>query len=294
MKQCLQCGSRFSDSGWHCPSCHWEPEVLEGFPAFAPNLISQCNGFTPGAHDELVIVEERCFWFRSRNKLLQDVLDCYFPSAQNLFEIGCGTGFVLSGFQNTKPQMRLVGAEIYLSGLRQAKLRLPRAELLQMDARKIPYMDEFDVVGAFDVLEHIEDDLGVLKEICKALKPDGGIILTVPQHQWLWSQVDQISCHKRRYSEHDLQGKVEAAGFRVLRISSFITLLLPLMVFSRWKYRSKTRQITRDDVLREFKIPSTLDAFFEKICDMERFLFNCGKSFSAGGALLCVGKKTTT
>lgn len=66
-----------------------------------------------------------------------------------------------------------------------------------MDARRIPFEGEFDVIGAFDVLEHIEEDERVLGQLNAALRSGGGIIATVPQHQWLWSEMDTVSGHRR-------------------------------------------------------------------------------------------------
>jgi len=79
----------------------------------------------------------------------------------------------------------------------------------------------------------LRDDELVLSEMFRATKPGGGIIVTVPQHQFLWSVVDEHAFHKRRYSRVDLVSKVERAGFRVARVTSFVSLLLPLMLLSR-------------------------------------------------------------
>ena len=65
--------------------------------------------------------------------------------------------------------------------------------LIQMDARSIPYTDEFDVVGAFDVLEHVEQDAEALSAMYRACRTGGGILITVPQHKFLWSAVDEYA-----------------------------------------------------------------------------------------------------
>ena len=64
-----------------------------------------------------------------------------------------------------------------------------------MDARRIPFEDEFDVIGAFDVLEHIKEDEQVLVQMHRAVKSGGGIMLTVPQHMFLWSEQDVQAHH---------------------------------------------------------------------------------------------------
>ena len=153
-----------------------------------------------------------------------------------------------------------------------------------MDARQIPFEREFDVVGAFDVLEHIAEDELVLSEMFKATRPGGGILLTVPQHQFLWSELDRHSMHQRRYDRAELRGKVEGAGFRVERITSFVSFLLPLMMLSRRKRKDR-------DLWAEFQINRSLNAFFEKTLAAERTLIRSGLSFPAGGSLLLVARK---
>jgi 2-polyprenyl-3-methyl-5-hydroxy-6-metoxy-1,4-benzoquinol methylase len=160
-----------------------------------------------------------------------------------------------------------------------------------MDARYIPYVSEFDVVGAFDVLEHIDDDPSVLCEIFKAVKPKGGCIISVPQHRWLWSINDDVACHKRRYSRKELKAKMETVGFRVLWTTSFVTLLFPLMLLSRIKPGIGRKKHDRENVLKELKLPARLNALFEMIGNLELAMLRYGISLPVGGSLLCVGRK---
>ena len=154
-----------------------------------------------------------------------------------------------------------------------------------MDARQIPFEREFDVVGAFDVLEHIAEDELVLSEMFKATRPGGGILLTVPQHQFLWSELDRHSMHQRRYNRAHLRGKVERAGFCVERITSFVSFLLPLLILSRRKRKDQ-------DLWAEVpRMNRSLNAFFEKTLAAERALIRSGISFPAGGSLLLVARK---
>jgi SAM-dependent methyltransferase len=265
--------------------------LIDGYPALAPDMARQSNGYPVDIHKELVDLEGSCFWFKGRNKLLQFALNRYFSSAESLLEIGCGTGFVLAGLAGERPGMKLIGGDVYIAGLNFAHDRVPQAEFIQMDARYIPYVSEFDVVGAFDVLEHIDDDLSVLREIFKAVKPRGGCIISVPQHQWLWSLNDEIACHKRRYSRRELKAKIETVGFRVLWTTSFVTLLLPLMLLSRITSGIGVKKHDRENVLKELKLPGRLNALFEMIGNLELAMFRYGISLPAGGSLLCVGRK---
>ena len=131
------------------------------------------------------------FGFRARNELIQWALGKYFPDAKSFFEVGCGTGFVLEGIRERFPGTRLVGSEIFLDGLAFAKARLPGVEFYQMDARSIPFEGEFDVVGAFDVLEHLVEDNRALAQMFNAARPGGGLLVTVPQQRYLWSASDE-------------------------------------------------------------------------------------------------------
>ena len=149
-----------------------------------------------------------------------------------------GPGFVLKGIQETLPSLCLEGSEIFDDGLTLAQARLPGVDLYQMDARQIPFESEFDVIGAFDVLEHIVEDDAVLTQMFRATRAGGGVLITVPQHPFLWSASDEHALHQRRYSRAELRKKVERSGFQVERITSFVSLLLPLMICSRMKRKS--------------------------------------------------------
>jgi SAM-dependent methyltransferase len=102
-----------------------------------------------------------------------------------------------------------------------------------MDATRFAIRGAFDLIGSFDVLEHVQDDERAIVEMRNALNPGGGIIIAVPQHPWLWSAEDEFGHHVRRYRRRELEDKLERGGFAVLFSSSFVSLLLPLMVASR-------------------------------------------------------------
>lgn len=289
MKLCVRCTNPFSGVDWCCPACGESAAMKNGFPSFAPELAAD-EGFRDDLFAELARVEEKNFWFRARNRLIQWALRRYFPEARNFLEVGCGTGFVLAGVASGLPQLKLCGSEISSAGLAHAARRVPGAELFQMDARAIPFRDEFDVIGAFDVLEHIHEDDAVLREMYCAVHPGGGIVLTVPQHAFLWSQADTHACHVRRYAARDLTAKVEAAGFEVERMTSFVSLLLPLMMASRMRQPVANESY---DPLAELKIGGVLNAVLEIIMDAERLAIRAGLNFPAGGSLLMIARKAS-
>ncbi|MEW6675096.1 MAG: class I SAM-dependent methyltransferase [Nitrospirota bacterium] len=140
-----------------------------------PELAKGSEGFNTNFLANLYNIEPHNFWFRSRNHLIIWALQNYFPEAKNLYEIGVGTGFVLSGIESAFPHLQLYGSDIYIERLTYAANRFKKAKLFQMDARNIPFESEFDVIGAFDVLEHIEEDELVLSQMHQALKKREGL-----------------------------------------------------------------------------------------------------------------------
>lgn len=288
MKLCVTCSQPFSSSKWICPACGSAPASIGGHLAFSPELADSGSGFKAEYFASLAQLEERNFWFRARNRLLIWALRRYFPEARSLLEIGCGNGYVLLGMQHAFPNLTLAGSEIFSAGLEFAAKRLPRVSLFQMDATRIPFESEFDVIGAFDVLEHIAPDEFVLAQMHRAVKPGGGILITVPQHMFLWSQADEEAVHQRRYSSREMRIRVERAGFKIVRMTSFVSLLLPLMAAQRL---SKKRPDPNYSVHQELSIGGVANWSMERVLGIERALIQAGISFPAGGSLLTVARK---
>jgi SAM-dependent methyltransferase len=248
----------------------------------------QVDGYDPAMFEQLVRLEAGNFWFENRNRVLVDALNRFFPHARSFLEIGCGTGFVLSGFSRARPQLELSGSDIYVEGLHVAHRQAGAATLFQMDARRIPFEAEFDVIGAFDVIEHIPEDEQVLSQMRNAVRPGGGLMITVPQHRFLWSAFDEAARHQRRYSRTELLAKVRAAGLRVLHVTSFTSLLLPLMLMSRVRAR---RVGDSYDPLDEIRIARWLNALLGGVLSVERAMLGRGVTLPAGGSLLLVAER---
>lgn len=79
----------------------------------------------------------------------------------------------------------------------------------------------FDLVGAFDVVEHVADDEAVFSEIARVLKPGGALLLSVPLHADRWTEFDAAVGHHRRYDPEALSGILERHGLRVERSAPF-------------------------------------------------------------------------
>ena len=289
MKTCTHCQLDFVAPDWDCPKCGFVPCQIGGFTSLAPAIAGGGGGFPPEAFKELAALESANFWFRARNRLIMWSLKKYLPHLQRYLEIGCGTGYVLRGVAQAFPNAKLTGSEIFSVGLPFAATRVAQVELLQMDARYIPYVDEFDAIGAFDVLEHIEEDEQVLQSMWQALRPGGAIAISVPQHRWLWSASDIHACHVRRYQTSELRTKVQRAGFTVAFETSFVSLLLPAMLASRL---CTQRTQGAKNVLSELRLPTWLNKTFEAVMGLERQLIQWGARLPVGGSRLLIATKS--
>jgi SAM-dependent methyltransferase len=97
-----------------------------------------------------------------------------------------------------------------------------------------PFADEtFDLVLATDIIEHVDDDIGALRELNRALKSGGHLLITVPAFPSLWGLQDKVSHHKRRYRMHGLKTKVEAAGLIAERRYYFNFILFAPIFLAR-------------------------------------------------------------
>jgi SAM-dependent methyltransferase len=150
-------------------------------------------------------------------------------------------------------------------------------------------VDEFDGVGIYDVLEHVEDDRGVLDSIGRALHQDGFVIITVPQHPALWSAVDVQAHHVRRYTWRGLEALLHEVGFTVEYATSFVTALLPVMWLSRMSKRDCLKEV---DPLDELRLPAWLNRLFGGALSVEARLLAAGFRFPIGGSLLILARRT--
>jgi SAM-dependent methyltransferase len=194
-------------------------------------------GYDPEYFAALFAVEDRHFWFGARNLALRTMLEELVPRlsrSYKVLEIGCGTGNTLRVVQDACATAAVVvGMDIFEEGLVYARRR-SRVPLVRARIEAAPFAVPFDMVGMFDVLEHIEDDAAALRK-ARALTTRGGfLLLTVPAHQRLWSQFDEEAHHCRRYEPGELHERLTAAGFAVEYLTPFMATLYPIARVSRW------------------------------------------------------------
>lgn len=179
-------------------------------------------------YKKIVAVQDNHFWFTGRNKMIESFVCDVTPKPyahKSFLEVGCGTGIVMRvlehmGFSCTGLDVN-AAALSYASGI--TKGTLVRQSIFGYVPKK-----QFDVVGSFDVLEHIQQDSAFLRVCHRLLVPHGYLLLTVPAGMWLWSEVDAASGHVRRYEYDELVAKLQSAGFTVVSSLYWNVLLLPI------------------------------------------------------------------
>lgn len=285
MKRCVACDAALLAQAWTCASCSYTPRNEGSYLSFLPKAVAEEN-FEAAFFSVLRQLEPGFWWFEARNAIIIWALGKWGNSRGSFFEIGAGTGFVSAGIARRFPDMTITASELFPEGLPIIAERLPAANLLQLDALRLPFRNEFDAIGAFDVIEHIEEDVAVLIEARKALKPQGILLITVPQHQFLWSNNDVNAHHKRRYGRRELVAKLRQAGFDILAVRSFVSLLFPLLLASRLS----RGQSDEYDETAQYRISPAVNNVLRAIMHVELALIRGRCPFLFGGSLLAVAR----
>ena len=177
-------------------------------------------------------VEERHWWFVGRRRILRSFVERIVQglgkAKPEILDIGCGTGAnleMLSEFGDAQ------GVDVSGEALAFCRAR-GLDQVKQGEAEQLPYEDhKFDLVTALDVVEHLDDDLGGLKEMRRVLRPDGRALIFVPAFMFLWGVQDDISNHRRRYTLAGIKSVLHSAGFQLERATyANITFFLPILL----------------------------------------------------------------
>jgi SAM-dependent methyltransferase len=274
--------------GWCCRACGYVIAQSASIAMLAPDLADTVSGFDPISFAAIAEIEAGHFWFVARRELIVGLVNRFFPQAQSFLEIGCGNGAVLEAVKGARHWQRVAGSDLHPTGLAQARARMPQGvEFVQMNALAIPARAVFDLIGAFDIVEHVADDESVLRAIRGALRVEGGAIISVPQHPWLWSVTDEVAHHQRRYRRGELESKLRRNGFKVLASFSYAATLMPLLVASRLMARIRP---TERDLDRETKPHPAINAAFLALLRAEVRLTQAGLHWPAGGSRVVVAR----
>lgn len=185
--------------------------------------------YPDGGHSACAAVEDASFWFRHRSAVLLDVLRRHgAPPA--LWEIGAGNGAVARSFGAAG--LEVVAVEPGPIGARNAADR--GVPTIQGTLESLALPDAcLPALGAYDVLEHLDDPRPLLAEMRRVVRPGGVVQVSVPALGWLWSQHDEVAGHFRRYDRARLDRLLEGAGLSRVTSGYFMASLVAPVLFGR-------------------------------------------------------------
>lgn len=175
--------------------------------------------------EKMAKFEDDYWWHKGKVFLITELLESLKVKSnfhpKNCLEIGCGTGNVISKIQD---RFEVFGLDFSEKAVNFCKERgLTNVEISDItQLKELPFKRKFDTVLALDVLEHLDDDVAVMKKIQEILSPDGKFIITVPAHKFLWSSHDEALNHRRRYHIQELKGKLESVGYNIELFSYYV------------------------------------------------------------------------
>jgi len=237
-------------------------------------------------YEKLYKFEQFYWWHVGRRDILNFFLKKFLnKKGIQILEIGCGTGGNLEILSNLGEVTGLDVLKYALDFCRKRgvnNLVLGRAEKTNFPS------ESFDLILMLDVLEHIKDDKKAIGETRRILKEGGYFLVTVPAYQFIWSEHDEILGHYRRYSISDFSKKLEEAGFDIIKISYFVSLLFPVILGYRILRKilfPKSKKNTAYVVL-----PKPINNFFIYLLKLEGLLL---KYFNLpfGTSILCIAQK---
>jgi len=190
------------------------------------------NSFPESGVDVFSIVDQSSFWFDHRNEVIADVLRREVPEGVPFVEVGSGSGVVVDYLRRITNRP-VASVEPIFAGASAVARRGVRLSFcgdlasLNLPAKSIQAM------GAFDVVEHLDDPQAFLRECLRVMKDDARLILTVPAYPWLWSQFDVWNGHVQRFTIRSLSRLLQGVGFQPVTRTHLFAVLLPPAIVSR-------------------------------------------------------------
>jgi SAM-dependent methyltransferase len=229
-------------------------------------------------------VDEHHWWYRGRRRVIRAELDRLpLPPGARVLDAGCGSGRTL---QELVDYGDVSGIELNTEAAALARGRaLGDVEVGRLE--ELPWEDgTFDLITCLDVIEHVPDDTAALVELRRVCRPGGWLLVTVPAYQALWSRHDEANHHYRRYSRAALRAAAGAAGWELVRMSSFNSLLLAPAAAVRLAQR---RLGTHNGYTNDLDLgPGWLNDVLERPLALEASWLARGRTLPAGLSLLAV------
>lgn len=210
--------------------------------------------------------EQNYWWHVGRFKIIEAYLGLATKKQKKkstILNIGCGTGGTIASLEKFGKVTNVDVSDDAIAFMKKQGHVVNKVKGIKLPDKA----DTYDVVGAFDVLEHIDKDVSALKEWKRVLKPGGKVVLTVPAYQWLWSAHDTSLHHFRRHTRPGIIERAEQAGLKPIKVSYAIVFSLPLVVGFRWVNKLLGRSM--DSETSYVDVPNWVNSLFTKLLFIE-------------------------
>jgi SAM-dependent methyltransferase len=239
------------------------------------------------------MIEQTYWWYVARRQIIRTQVARFLParSAQSvpprILDYGCGTGINLFWLSTLGNVYGLDTSERGVAFCMQRGLSQV-AHVHGSLSHGNPFGQPFDLITMLDVLEHIDDDVAILKQLGTWLKPEGILLVTVPAYEFLWSGEDYVSDHKRRYTKRRISHVFRQIGYEIVKLSYFNTLLLPVQVLTiLWKRLFSPRSMYRSHIT---PLRPAVNALLTRIMAAEDHVLP-HVNLAFGGSILCCARK---
>jgi 2-polyprenyl-3-methyl-5-hydroxy-6-metoxy-1,4-benzoquinol methylase len=211
--------------------------------------------------ETMIEVDEDHPWYKARMVLINEIISNDLLKNSSILDFGCGSGAVLEMLKN-KGYANIQGMDVSKACVNLVKSRGIKAGLIRTDMLNLG-KDKYDFILLLDVLEHIEKDSELLKNLATSLRDNGKILITVPAHQFLWRPHDDANHHFRRYSKIKLVKLIYESNFKIISVRWWnSTLFVGFMLVSLYHRVRIVLNRSAPNLADDFKIPS---AFISKI-----------------------------
>lgn len=239
------------------------------------------------AYEEMFHMESYYWWYVGKRKLVFSLLQKLSQTKGRILDVGCGTGFLLE-------ELRRKGYTAFGLENERKVLDLTYEQkihgIIRGEAENPPFKnDSFDIILLLDLLEHLEDDILVIKKLSEILTKDGYLLVTVPAFSFLWGRHDEIFHHKRRYTAKRLKRIFADAGFTVKKISYTNFFIFPFVLF--WRSIKRFLNIARIPETDFWEVPGILNTILIIFYSIEALLIRF-THFPFGVSIICIATRS--
>ena len=233
-------------------------------------------------YEKMYKLEGDYWWWVGRRKLIKNILDKLDLNSATILDVGCGTGINLKYLSGYGAAIGVDSSQDALNFCRKRGLKNVR----RADAERLSFQNNtFDLITALDLLEHVDDNKA-LKGFYRILKPNGYLVLTVPAFNFMWSQHDEASHHKRRYNKRQLKSILEANGFIIEKVSYwnfffFVPIAVVRLIKRSWKNKGAKTDVA--------ELPRIINSLLTSVLGIESCLIR-RLNLPVGVSLICLAR----